>query len=279
MSLTVFLAVLAAAVMHASWNALIKVRLDRFASISLMSLGSGIFALPVLFFVDVPQGVTWLWIGFSLAMHTGYRLFLVRSYETGDLAQTYPLARGTAPLLTTLGGVLLLQEIPPALAISGIVVLSLGTLLMSFRGGERGLGGHGVRYALITSLFICGYTLSDGSGARSAATATSYAAWLFAMDGIWVTIVCLAVRGPRVVREMRTEWTMGLATGFLSGIAYWIVMWAMTKAPIAAVAALRESSILFAMLISVVALGEKMNRWRITAALCIVLGVIAIRLG
>jgi drug/metabolite transporter (DMT)-like permease len=280
MSLAVFLAVLAAAAMHAVWNAMIKVRSDRFVTIQLMTLGMGAFALPVLFFVEVPSGITWLYLGLSTAFHCGYKFFLVKAYETGDLAQSYPLARGTAPLITTIGGVVLIQEVPGGWALAGIALLCLGTLLMSARGGgANALGRRSVVFALITSCFIAAYTLSDGTGARSAATATSYAAWLYLLDAIWSTIFCLMLRGRGVIRAMLPEWKVGVVAGFLSAFAYWIAMWAMTKAPIGAVAALRETSILFAMMISVWALGEVMTRWRIAAALLIVAGVVALRIG
>lgn len=280
MSATVFLAVLAAAVMHASWNALLKVRLDRFASITLMTLGMGLVALPFVPFVAVPSGTTWAWIAFSLMFHTGYKYYLTRAYESGDLALAYPLARGSAPLITTVGSVLILSEVPGPLALLGILLLSGGVFLMSFRGAALdALGGRPVFFALLTSLFIAGYTLTDGSGARSAENATSYAVWLFLLDGVWSMIFCIWLRGRKVVRIMLPEWKVGLAGGFLSAVSYWIAMWAMTKAPIAAVAALRESSILFAMLLSVTLLGETMTRWRIGAALFIVGGVIALRLG
>ena len=281
MSLTVFLAVLAAAAAHAIWNAMVKVRLDRFASLTLMSIGMGVFALPVLPFVDVPQGVTWLWIVASVVFHTGYRWFLVKAYETGDLAQSYPLARGTAPLLTTLGGVFLLAEFPAPLTIGGIALLSLGTLLMSFRGGDptAAFSRRAVTYALITSLFVASYTLTDGTGARSAATASSYAAWLFAVDAVWCLILGVLVRGKAIAGVMIPEWKTGIITGVLAAGSYWIAMWAFTQAPIAAVAALRETSILFAMLISVVVLREAVTPWRVIAALFIVGGVVALRLG
>ena len=126
MTLPVFLAVLAAAAMHAAWNATIKVRLDRFASISLMTVGMGVVALPALPLVALPGAIGWLLIAASVALHIGYRLFLVKAYAAGDLAQTYPLARGAAPLLTTLGGIVLIREIPDGLAILGILLLSAG---------------------------------------------------------------------------------------------------------------------------------------------------------
>lgn len=281
MSIGVFLAVLAAALMHASWNALLKVRLDRFASISLMSFGTGLVAAPLLPFVSMPNGVTWGWICLSLCFHTGYKYYLTRAYELGDLTLAYPLARGTAPLLTTIGGAILLGEAPGPITLGGIVLLCGGVFLMSYRGNERAdaFRGRAVFYALLTSVFIAGYTISDGSGARSTVDATSYAVWLFVLEGIWSMFFCIMLRGPKVVRIMLPEWKIGLLGGFLSGIAYWIAMWAMTKAPIAAVAALRETSILFAMLISVVMLGEAMSRWRVLAALLIVSGVVALRLA
>jgi drug/metabolite transporter (DMT)-like permease len=281
MTLTVFFAVLAAAAMHAAWNALIKMRGDRFASISLTSLGMSLAALPVIPFVVFPAAAVWPFIAASLAIHIGYRLFLVMAYEAGDLAQTYPLARGAAPLMTTIGAILLLAELPTPLAVLGIVLLSAGTLLMSFRGGV-GLGRldrRAVGFALTTSIFVAGYTLTDGSGARLASTASSYAAWLFLCDGLVSMAIGFYYRGRRLLPIMKTEWHIGVLTGLLSAASYWIAMWAMTKAPIASVAALRETSILFAMLISVFALREKMTGWRVAAALCIVAGVVALRLG
>lgn len=281
MSLTVFLAVLGAAAMHAIWNAQVKVELDRFLSVTVLTLGMAVMVAPLAPFVEFPKAEVWPWIAASVMCHMGYKLFLISAYKAGDLAQTYPLARGTAPLLTTIGGVFLLKEYPSTAAVAGIVLLSLGTFVMSLRGGaDLGrLNRHAVVYALITSLFIAGYTLTDGSGARLASSATSYAVWLFLCDAAWSLVLFLMLRGRSQLPQLAANWKLGLTTGVLSGAAYWIAMWAMTKAPIASVAALRESSILFAMLISVFALGEKMTGWRAAAALGIVTGVVALRLG
>lgn len=277
----VFMAVLAAAAMHAIWNALVKVHLDRFMSITLMTLGMGVAALVCLPFVEVPKAEVWPYIIASVVFHMGYRTFLIGAYQAGDFAQTYPLARGTAPLLSALGGIFLVAETPAPVAIVGIVLLCAGTLVMSFRGGAHleKLNLRAVGYALGTSIFIASYTLSDGSGARMAATASSYAAWLFVCDAAWALVLCVIFRGPGSLPVLARDWKTGLFTGVLSGAAYWIAMWAMTKAPIASVAALRETSILFAMMISVFALGEKMTGWRGAAALSIVAGVIALRMG
>jgi drug/metabolite transporter (DMT)-like permease len=281
MTLFVFTAVLAAALMHAAWNALIKVRTDRFASISLTALGMTCAALPVLPFVAFPSAQMWPWLIASVVIHIGYRLFLVRAYEVGDLAQTYPLARGAAPLVTTIGGVVLVGEFPGVLAVTGIALLSVGTFLMSLRGGTRlsRLNGAAVGYALVTSLFISGYTLTDGIGARLGETVLSYAAWLFVCDGVCAMAIGFYYRGRGLLSTLAAEWKIGALTGFLSAAAYGIAMWAMTKAPIASVASLRETSILFAMAISVFLLGERMTAWRSAAALSILAGVIALRLG
>ncbi len=276
----VFLAVLAAAAMHAIWNALVKAQGDRFASITLTSLGMTLSAAPFLFFVEVPEARVWPWIVASVVIHIGYRLFLIRAYDHGDLAQTYPLARGTAPLITAVGGIFVLSEIPSGLAMLGILLLSLGTLLMSLRGGHVAVPNRAaVGYALTTSLCIAGYTLSDGSGVRLAASAESYATWLFVCDGLCAVAIGFVYRGRKLLVASGGEWTSGIVAGFLSAAAYAIAMWAMTKAPVASVASLRETSILFAMLISVLALGERMTGWRGAAALSIVLGVIALRMG
>jgi drug/metabolite transporter (DMT)-like permease len=280
MSLTVFLAVIAAAAMHAAWNALVKVRTDRFASISITALGMALVAIPVLPFVDVPHAAVWPWIIASVIIHVGYRLFLIMAYNAGDLAQTYPLARGAAPLMTAVGAIFLVHEVPGPIAILGILLLSGGTLLMSLRGGLLGqLNGRAVGYALATSVFISGYTLVDGNGARLASTASSYAAWLFFCDGLCSMVIGFYYRGKGLLDVIAREWKTGLMAGALSAGSYWIAMWAMTRAPIASVAALRETSIVFAMIISVFVIGERMTAWRVTAAACIVAGAIALRMA
>lgn len=280
MSATVFFAVLAAAAMHATWNALIKVRLDPFISIQLMSVGMGVAALPLVLLVGWPQWPSAGWLLLStLVLHTGYKFFLTKAYETGDLAQAYPLARGTAPLIVMLAGIPLLGETLSPVALLGILLLSAGTFLMSLRGSVGSFAGRAVGFALVTSVFIAGYTLADGVGGRSAPSPLNYAVWLYIADAVWSLAFCAIVRGPRSLRLMLPEWRIGLGAGVLSAAAYAIAIWAATQAPVAMVAALRETSILFAMILSVWMIGERMTRWRAAAALCIVAGVVALRLG
>lgn len=281
MTLALFSLVLAAAAMHATWNALIKTRSDRFASISLTTLGASIVVLPILPFVDFPSIEVWIWIAASVIIHAGYRLFLVKTYDVGDFAQSYPLARGIAPLITTVGAIIFIGEVPEGLTVLGIVVLSFGALLMSLRGSSdlSKFNRRAVGFALLTSMLIAGYTLTDGYGVRLANTASSYAAWLFFCDGLCSIAIGFLYRGRGLLTVLASEWKTNLLTGGLLAGSYWIIMWAMTKAPIASIAALRETSILFAMLISVLVLGERVTPWRVLATVFIVGGVVILRIG
>lgn len=281
MQIDVFLAVLAAALMHAGWNAIIKMRLDRLSAMTLMSFLMGALAALTLPFIAPPGAESWKWILTGSALHTGYKLFLVRAYAAGDLVQIYPLARGAAPLITAVAGLFILGEDLSATAMLSIAVLSIGIALMAFRGGGgvSRLSGSAVFYALITSIFIASYSLNDGIGARTASSPFSYGAWLFSIDGFAMAAIALPALPRGAIAAMRHEWRGGLAAAALSLGAYVIVLWAMTRAPVAAVAALRESSILFALLISVIVLKERLTPWRVVAALTILAGVAGLRLG
>jgi drug/metabolite transporter (DMT)-like permease len=279
MSPFVFAAVLFAAAMHAVWNAMVKVNLDRFLSITLMSVGMGLMALIVAPFVPFPAWGVWPFIVTSAIFQQGYKFCLISAYAAGDLAQVYPLARGSAPMLTTIGALVLIGEHPGAWAVFGIVLLCAGTILMSLRGGGlEKLNGEAIAYALSTSFFIACYTLADGNGVRLAASASSYAVWLFITDGAASLALALVLRGPAILPVMARSWRIGVGVGGLSAASYGIAMWAMTLAPIGAVAALRESSILFAMIISVAFLRERLGPWRLVAGVLIVGGVVALRL-
>ena len=277
MSNTVFFVVLLAALMHAAWNAVIKERGDRFFSISTLGVAQGLISLVMLPFVSVPSGATWAWIIASAALHTGYKLFLIRAYTAGDLGQVYPLARGTAPLLSSFIALVFLHETLGPFLWMGVATLCAGIALMSFKGGGAGaLDLKASLWALGTSLFITGYTVVDAVGARGASSAASYVVWMFVFDGLAIAAVYAAVRRGRIIAVAR-ELPVGFLTATLSLGAYWLIIWAMTKAPIGAVAALRESSILFAVAISVFLLKERASHWRIASAAMILAGVILMR--
>ncbi len=276
----VFAMVLLAAACHASWNALIKIRLDPFLAIVLIAAMAGIASLPLLPFVPIPPLAAWPWLIASVITHVGYYIGLAGAYRSGDMGQVYPIARGTAPLMTAAGGALLVGENFSLTGWAGIVALTSGVFLLSLRGGGdlAHLNRRAVAYALFTAVTICLYSLVDGIGARTAGNAHSYALWLFVIDGAFITLIALVSRGPAAVPAMAKFWKSGLAGGVLSLTAYWIVIWAMTVAPIALVAALRETSVLFGAAIAVVFLKEPLRTPRIFAAVLIVCGIALIRL-
>ena len=280
MDSAVFAAVIAAAAMHAGWNAVVKIGLDRFLSVTLIALAAGVVSLACLPFTELPRGTVWYWILGSAVLHTAYKIFLVQAYKAGDLGQVYPLARGTAPLIVAAVSLVALTEGLDTGNLFGIFVLVAGVWLMALRGGHqvKHLNCTAVLFAFGTSCFIASYTLVDGLGARQAATATSYALALFIVDAILIAILCAALRGRAGFRKMAAVWKSGFAGGAMSLGAYWISIWAMTQAPIASVAALRESSVLFALVIATVVLKEKLTPWRLAAGLVITGGTVLLRL-
>ena len=276
----VFLAVLAAAALHAGWNALLKLRLEPLMAITLISIAAGLVAVPVLPFVPLPHAAAWPYILASLALHMIYYLALGEAYRTGELSRVYPIARGSAPLITAIGATVLVGERLGTVGALGIVILATGILLLSFRRGEAisRVDLRPVGFALLTAFSIAAYTLVDGIGARLAGSATPYAAWLFALDGIMMLAFGLWKWPATLAPEFRKNAVMMLAGGAMSMVAYAIAIWAMTQAPIALVGALRETSVLFAALIGVVFLREPLLASRIVAAALVVLGIIIVRL-
>lgn len=280
MDTTVFIAVLIAAACHAGWNAVIKLGLEPFTATALIAIAAGIVALPLMPLVGIPGPPSWPWLFASVLLHVGYYIGLTEAYRAGDMGQVYPIARGTAPLLTATVSTTVLGEALGVAAQIGIAVLAAGVFLISLRGGRdlARLNGRAVGFAMFTALTICGYSLVDGVGGRLSGNPHGYAVGLFVGDGIAIALLALARRGPAVARAMVPFWKPGFAGGALSLASYWIVIWAMTLAPIAIVAALRETSVLFGAVIAVVVLREPPRANRILAAIMIVTGLMLIRL-
>jgi drug/metabolite transporter (DMT)-like permease len=278
MDLVVFLAVLAGAAMHAGWNALVKTGLDRTTSIFLLAFIQGAISLALLPLFALPAAASWPWIAVSAVLHTGYKIFLIRAYAHGDLSQVYPLARGSAPLIVALFSILVLSENLTAVKFAAVCAIALGVMLMSSRPGSgEAMPRQALLYALGTALFTASYTLVDGIGAQISGTASGFTLWMFVGDGMLMTIYALTLRGRGLFAAARGNLSSGLAAGALSLGSYWIAIWAFTLAPIAMVAALRETSVLFAMLIAVFWLGEKAGPQRWFAAGLILLGIVLMR--
>jgi drug/metabolite transporter (DMT)-like permease len=280
LEITVFLAVLAAAFMHASWNLLVKLKLDRFLSLFLLQTLMGLMGIAMLFFFAWPARAS---LPFALAsglLHTGYNIFLARSYRDGDLSQVYPIARGTAPLMTLLATWLVAHEQISLLTGFGIGVLVSGIWLVAVgKSSSLKLDGTSLFFALGTSCFIAAYTVVDGLGGRASGAASGYTAIVFILDAVFMLAAGLYMRGPGILRNVAPFWKSGIVGALLSASAYWIVIWAMTQAPIAAVAALRETSILFVILMSAKFLKEYMSWTRIIGGILVVLGAVALRLS
>lgn len=274
MSLAVFLAVLFAAALHAGWNALVKTGLDRFSSILFLGLVQGGLALVLLPFFGLPPPRAWPWVLAGSALHSGYKLALIRPYGHGDLSQVYPLSRGTAPLIVAVAGALFLGETMDMARTAAVVAIAGGIMLMAGRGG---LTRTGLFWALVTAGFTAAYTLADGVGARVAGSASAFILTMIFLDGLIMLAWGLAARGPRGMAAMLPAWRPGVAAGAMSLGAYWIAIWAFTQAPLAMVAALRETSVLFAMLIAATALKERLTARRWAAAALILAGVMLMR--
>lgn len=257
---------------------MLKLRLEPLLALSLIAAASGLVMLPVLSVAGLPAPAAWPYILASLAIHLIYYVALGEAYRTGGLGQVYPIARGAAPLITALTAWLWLGEALSVKGWLGVMVLASGILILSLRGGLSGLDVRAVGFALITACAISAYTLADGIGARQGGSTLAYISWLFVLDGAMMLIFGLVVYRDTFVAELRQSWRLIVAGGALSAAAYAIAIWAMTQAPIALVAALRETSVLFAAGLGIIILREPILVSRICAALLVVAGMLLLRL-
>ena len=274
----VMLAVLGSAFLHALWNSLVKTGASRLGAMVILSVCEVPIGLTVAAFRAAPTPDVLPWVAASGLVHFFYKFFLTYAYERGDLSRVYPIARGTAPLaVALLSGVLLADVITP-LEYAGITVLGLGILLMAQGVLAEGENRRLIPFALGAAAATAAYTLIDGQGARLAGDAVGYVAWVFVVDGLGFAGGMLAWKGMAVLPRAARPWTTGALAAAASYAAYGISVWAMTVAPIALVAALRETSILFAVLIGWLAFGERMTPGKGLAAVVIVAGVMITRL-
>jgi drug/metabolite transporter (DMT)-like permease len=277
----VFVAVLIAAACHAGWNAILKVNVEPIVATTMVAVASGLVVVPFAFLTGLPDAAAWPYLVASVVIHIGYYLALAEAYRHGDLGQVYPIARGTAPLLTAVAATVMLHEVPGLLGWCGLIALTCGILLLAARGGRplRPLDSRSVGFALLTASTITAYTLVDGIGARVGGPA-AYAVWLFLLSGAAMALYgALYVGSRRLIGVPGGDWVLALCGAGLSTAAYAIVIWAMTVAPIAVVAALRETSVLFATLISTLVLREPWLAPRIGATLLVLAGALLLRVS
>lgn len=277
MSIALFLILLSAAV-HAVVNVITKSAQDKYALRLLIGVFSAVLVTPALFFVGLPNGAWWFLAGTSF-IHAFYELLLVRSYESAAFSAVYPVARGTGPLFTTLGAILLLREHAPPLQLLGIAMVSGGVIFigLSHRATEGALKGVG--FALATGLTIGAYTLVDASGVRRVADPFSYVLWFFVGHGLSVITTAPGIRGRAVLIAARRQWKLGLVAAALSIITYGSAMLAYRFGATAQLAALRETSVLFGTALAMTFLGERMTLRQLLAAIVIAAGAILLQAG
>jgi drug/metabolite transporter (DMT)-like permease len=279
MPLGVTLAVLAAGFLHAGWNALLKSSPggDTLLDTASVVAGGSLCALVAVAFVPLPGASAWRYIAASTVVHFGYNLTLAQAYRSGDLSFAYPLMRGTAPLIVALLGAVLLRELPSAPMALGILLISIGIVSIAFV-PHRKHPPSATYWALGNAVLIASYTLIDATGARASGNAASYVAWLLLIEGLPFVAWVVARRRGVAVRYLQRNAPRGLIGGACSLAAYGIVLWAMTRAPVAAVAALRETSVLFAALMGSLWLKEGFGMRRLVGAMSVVLGIAALKL-
>lgn len=274
----IVLAVLFSAMLHAGWNVIVKGGSEKLYESSLIALGGGAGVLPVLFFLPGPTVQSWGFLAASCCIHTTYYVMLSLAYRYTDMAYGYTIMRGAAPLLTS---VLLFAAMDVRLTpggFSGVFLLSCGILTLTVDAVRRGaFSAAGTGMALGNALVIMAYTVSDGYGARASGHAVSYVCWLHLLNAIPIT-AALLTKGRDYRDYVRRRWKTGMLGGLFGLGAYGISIWAMTKAPVPLVAALRESSVIFGMLFSVWLLKEKLTPARVAAVCLVAAGAICIRM-
>ncbi len=279
----VVIIVLCGAFLHASWNAVVKSGDSKFHSIVMVVMISGAIAAAALFFLTPPARESWPFLTLSAALQSVYIALIARSYSHIDMSLAYPLMRGSAPLLVALASGPLIGEALPVLRWLGVALVSSGVLAMAIDGMRLSKSksiGHGIQAALLNACFIAAYTVTDGIGVRKSDSPIAYTMWIFVLHALPLMAWAIASSRARLMEVMRRQWKRGIFGAFATLSSYAAALWAMSlNMPVAAVAALRETSILFAAGLSVFLFGEKIGRWRWLGVALICGGVAVIRIA
>jgi drug/metabolite transporter (DMT)-like permease len=277
MPLEVTLAVLGAALAHATWNAMIKSSRDVLLDLALLTLLAGLAALPFLPFVKMPEAAAWPYIFASVFIHIAYYFALVGAYRAGDLSHGYPIMRGVAPLIVSVCALAWLGEAPQPGVWLGVLLICGGVLSLGLASFHWRTSRTTTAWALANALIIALYTLVDATGVRRSESPVGYVLWLFVLDSLPFPLLVFLMRKNQAVSYAMQHWQRGLLGGVLSAGAYGVALWAMTRAPVAAVAALRETSVIFAALIGAWLLREGHIARRLAGAATVAAGVIALK--
>jgi drug/metabolite transporter (DMT)-like permease len=271
--------VLAAALLHASWNALVKAGGDPFVRLGVVNAVGGLCTVPLLFLVDPPAPASWPYLLGSVVVHHAYYLALGYGYRFGDLSHVYPIARGIAPPIVALAAWALAGESLGPLGLLAILVISGGILSLAFTDHGRLVALKPLAFGLATGITIAAYTLFDGLGGRVAGGVLGYIAWLFVIDAVPFSVLVACRYRRRLGPALEVCWRPAALGGALSVVAYGLVIWAMTLTPIAAVAALRETSVIIAALIGTRLLREPFGTRRVLAASLVAAGIVLLQVS
>jgi drug/metabolite transporter (DMT)-like permease len=276
--LSVSLAVLVAAVTHATWNAIAHGIKDQVLAFGLIGAGSMAVAVPLVVLAPFPLGRCWPYLLGSVFIHVFYNLLLMRCYRYGEFGQVYPLARGTSPLVVTVLAAVFAAERPSVPQVLGVLVISSGLAVLVLAGRRSRSGSAPSRAALLaagaTGLTIASYTTVDGLGVRLSGSAVGYIGWLMLLESLRIPAWALARRREVASGVSRRVLLSGLLAGVLSVLAYGLVLWAQTRGALAPIAALRETSVIFGAVIGTVVFHEPFGRLRIVATVLVVIGVL-----
>jgi len=277
LSLTVTLAVLAAAVTHAVWNAIAHGIKDQTLAFALIGVGGTAVSVPLVIIAALPRSASWPYLLASVAIHVFYNLLLMQCYRLGEFSQVYPLARGVSPLVVTiLAAVFVHEHLAPA-QIGGVAVVSAGLAFLVFGGRRPGRGAF--LAAVGTGLTIAAYTTVDGVGVRASASPVGYIGWLILLQSLCVPLFAAVRRRDVLLKQPRRILLSGLLAGALSVLAYGLVLWAQTKGALAPIAALRETSVIFGAIIGTLIFHEPFGRSRIIATVLVVAGIILLNVA
>ena len=274
MPLNLFLAIILAAFLHAVWNAMVKNEDNKYLAVTAIVLGHVPVSVLIILLTPIPSVESIPFIILSALLHIGYEWYLLSAYRFGDLTKVYPIARGTAPILITIVSLIFLGVALSNFEILGIFIISLGILSLSLQGAKGIKNRSAVIYALVTGFFIMGYSITDGYGARVSNSFLSYMGWSFILNAtIFPIILKINNKSEIITKTFKEGKKIFFIGGTLSYIVYGIVIWGFTQAPIALITALRETSIIFALLIGTFFLKEKFTLLKVIATFIIFFGV------
>ena len=278
MSLTVFIVVIFAAFLHATWNAMVKNEKDKYLAVSGIVFGHVPASIVVIFLIPSPSVESIPYIILSAILHNGYQWFLLSAYKFGDYTKVYPIARGSAPIFVSIVSLIFFAVVLSRFELLGIAVICLGILSLSFQDATSVTNRKAIIYALITGSFIMSYSITDGYGARISASILSYMGWSFILNAFLFAILLNFMKQPGIITRVAKDGKfIFFVGGTISYLVYAIIVWGFTQAPIPVVTALREISIVFALLIGTFFLKEKFTYLKTTAVLTIFFGVILLK--